>query len=81
MDPRFLPFQIAAGILLAGLVIRMPRLGMNSYRNNTGLRSWFGAAMFIGGMALGWATMLAGFGHLAIRKELPIAIKRLRRLS
>lgn len=62
MDPRFLPFQIAAGILLAGFVVLVIRLGMNIFRNNTGLRGWFGAAMFAGGLALGWLVMLAGSG-------------------
>lgn len=63
MDPRFLPFQIAAGILLAGLIILLLRLGMNIYRNNRSFLSAFGASMFIGGGILAWATMLAGFGH------------------
>lgn len=62
MDPRFLPFQIAAGLLLAALVILMVRFGMNIFRNNQGLRSAFGAAMFASGLALGWLTILAGFG-------------------
>lgn len=62
MDPRFLPFQIAAGLLLAALIVLMIRLGMNIYRNNGSLRAAFGAAMFIGGIILGWAVMLAGFG-------------------
>lgn len=62
MDPRFLPFQIAAGLLLAAGVVLLVRMGMNIHRNNAGIRSAFGAAMFIGGVALGWAVMLAGFG-------------------
>lgn len=62
MDPRFLPFQIAAGLLLAGLIVLLIRYGMNIFRNNNGLRSYFGAGMFIAGLALGWLTMLAGFG-------------------
>ncbi len=62
MDPRFLPFQIAAGLLLAGLIVLLVRYGMNIFRNNSGLRGYFGAAMFICGLALGWLTMLAGFG-------------------
>jgi hypothetical protein len=62
MDPRFLPFQIAAGLLLAGLIVLFVRLGMNIFRNNTGIRSAFGAAMFAGGLALGWMVFLAGFG-------------------
>lgn len=62
MDPRFLPFQIAAGLLLAALVVLLIRMGMNIHRNNQGLRSAFGAAMFLGGVILGWATVLAGFG-------------------
>lgn len=62
MDPRFLPFQIAAGLLLAGFIVMVVRLGMNIFRNNTGPRGWFGAAMFAGGLALGWVVMLAGFG-------------------
>lgn len=61
MDPRFLPFQIAAGLLLAGLVVLIIRYGMNIFRNNSGLRGFFGAAVFLGGMALGWAVMLIGF--------------------
>lgn len=62
LDPRFLPFQIAAGLLLAALVVLLIRTGMNIHRNNGGFRSAFGAAMFIGGAILGWAVMLAGFG-------------------
>lgn len=62
MDPRFLPFQIAAGLLLAALVVLLIRMGMNIHRNNSGLRSAFGALMFIGGAILGWAVVLAGFG-------------------
>lgn len=62
MDPRFLPFQIAAGLLLAAFILLLMRLGMNIFRSNTSLRSAFGAAMFIGGMFLGWAVILAGFG-------------------
>ncbi len=63
MDPRFLPFQIAAGILLAAFVILLLRFGMNIYRHNPGLRGWFGAGMFLSGLFAGWATMMAGFGH------------------
>jgi hypothetical protein len=63
MDPRFLPFQIAAGILLAAFVILLLKLGMNIYRNNVSIRGWFGAAMFASGLFLGWSTMMAGFGH------------------
>lgn len=63
MDPRFLPFQIAAGILFAQFIILLIRLGMNIYRNNESIRGWFGAAMFTGGLFLGWATMMAGFGR------------------
>jgi len=62
LDPRYLPFQIAAGLLLAAMVVLLLRFGMNIYRNNSGLRGVFGAALFVGGMALGWAVMLAGFG-------------------
>lgn len=62
MDPRFLPFQIAAGLLLAALIVLFVRLGMNIFRNNGGIRSFFGAALFLMGLALGWLTMLAGFG-------------------
>jgi uncharacterized membrane protein YedE/YeeE len=62
MDPRFLPFQIAAGLLLAGLIVLFVRLGMNIFRNNSGVRGFFGAALFLMGLALGWLTMLAGFG-------------------
>jgi hypothetical protein len=61
MDPRLLPFQIASGLLLAGLVVLLIRYGMNIYRNNTGLRGLLGAGLFCSGMALGWAVMLAGF--------------------
>lgn len=61
MDPRFLPFQIAAGILLAGVVILMLKLGMNIYRNNSSFRGAFGAMLFLGGMVLGWAILLGGF--------------------
>ena len=63
MDPRFLPFQIAAGILLAMFVILLLKLGMTIFRNNASWRGWFGAAMFLGGLFLGWSTMMAGFGH------------------
>jgi hypothetical protein len=62
MDPRFLPFQIAAGLLLAAAIVWMVRLGMNIHRNNEGARSLFGAALFISGIALGWMVTLAGFG-------------------
>lgn len=62
MDPRFLPFQIAAGLLLAGLIVFFIRYGMNLFRNNAGIRSVVGAVIFISGLALGWAVMLAGFG-------------------
>lgn len=62
MDPRFLPFQIAAGLLLALLIILLLRVGMNIFRNNSGVRSAFGAGMFISGSLLGWAVILAGFG-------------------
>jgi hypothetical protein len=62
MDPRFLPFQIAAGLLLAAAVLWMMRMGIAIYRNNAGVRGLFGGAMFVGGMALGWAVVLAGFG-------------------
>lgn len=63
MDPRFLPFQIAAGILLAGFVVLLLKLGMNIYRNNASFKGWFGAAIFVSGLFLGWSTVLAGFGH------------------
>ena len=62
MDPRFLPFQIAAGLLLAAAIIWAVRMGMNIYRNNSGLRGVFGAALFVCGFGLGWMVMLAGFG-------------------
>lgn len=62
MDPRFLPFQIAAGLLLAAAIVFMIRMGITIYRNNTSIRGAFGAAMFVGGMALGWVVVLAGFG-------------------
>lgn len=61
MDPRLISFQIAAGILMAGLVVLLCRLGMNIFRNNKGLRSAFGALMFVAGMALGLAILLVGF--------------------
>lgn len=61
MDGRFLPFQIAAGILLASIVILAIRAGMNIHRNNDGLRGVFGAAIFVSGMAFGFAVLLAGF--------------------
>lgn len=61
MDPRFLPFQVAAGILLAGIVILAIRTGMNIYRNNDGWRGLFGAGIFISGMMFGFAVLLAGF--------------------
>lgn len=63
MDPRFLPFQIAAGMLLAGFIVLLLRLGMNIYRNNASIRGWFGGGMFVCGLILGWWTILAGFGH------------------
>ncbi len=63
MDPRFLPFQIAAGILLAALVILMVKVGMNIHRNNASLRSGFGAVVFLGGIVLGWATLVVGFNY------------------
>ena len=63
MDPRFLPFQIAAGILLAGFIILLIRAGMNIHRNNDGLRSVFGALLFIGGLIFGCLVTLAGFGR------------------
>lgn len=63
MDPRFLPFQIAAGLLLAGFIVLLLRLGMNIYRNNAGIRGWLGAGMFISGLWLSMWTILAGFGH------------------
>jgi hypothetical protein len=63
MDPRFLPFQIAAGILWAGLIILLLKLGMNIFRNNAALRGWFGGGMFVGGLILAWWTMLAGFNY------------------
>ena len=61
MDPRFLPFQIAAGLLLTGLIVLMLRLGMNIYRNNTSFKGAFGAGLFIAGMVSAWAVLLAGF--------------------
>jgi hypothetical protein len=61
MDPRLLPFQIASGLLLAGLVVLLIRYGMNIFRNNKGLRGFFGAGLFCAGITLGWAVMLAGF--------------------
>lgn len=61
MDPRFLPFQIAAGLLLAGLVILMLRLGMNIYRNNRSFKGAFGAVLFLAGMVSAWAVLIAGF--------------------
>ncbi len=63
MDPRFLPFQIAAGILLAGMVILMIKVGMNIHRNNTTIKSGVGAVIFLGGMVLGWATLVVGFNY------------------
>ena len=62
MDPRFLPFQIAAGLLLAAMVVLMIRWGMNAHRNKSGWRSAFGAVVFVGGLILGWAVTRAGFG-------------------
>lgn len=62
MDPRFLPFQIAAGILLAAFVLLLLKLGLNIFRNTPMPRGYFGAAMFAGGIILGWAVVLAGFG-------------------
>lgn len=62
MDPRFLPFQIAAGLLLAAAILWMLRMGMMIYRNNVSVRGYFGAALFISGLGLGWWVMLAGFG-------------------
>jgi hypothetical protein len=61
MDPRFLPFSVAAGILVAGIIILMLKLGMNIFRNNHGLRGLFGAALFFAGIVLGWAVLMAGF--------------------
>lgn len=63
MDPRFLPFQIAAGILLAAFIIMMIRVGMQVYRNSSSWRGWAGAAIFGSGLFLGYATVMAGFGH------------------
>ena len=60
MDPRFLPFSIAAGILLAAFAIILVKVGMNIYRNNDGWRSLFGAALFVSGLAFGLMVMLAG---------------------
>jgi formate/nitrite transporter FocA (FNT family) len=63
MDPRYLLFQVAAGILLAAFIIVTIRLGMNIYRNNEGIRSLFGAVMFFAGLYLGLQVMLVGAGH------------------
>lgn len=63
MDPRFLPFQIAAGILLAAFIIMVIRVGMQVYRNSASWRGWAGAAIFGSGLFLGYATVMAGFGH------------------
>ncbi len=62
MDPRFLSLQIAAGILIAGFVILLLKLGLNIYRNNHGVREAFGAVMFFAGLLFGTMVMLAGFG-------------------
>lgn len=56
-----LPFQVATGILLAGLVILLIRSGMSIHRSNSGVRSAIGAIIFVAGMALGWATMILAF--------------------
>lgn len=61
MDPRFFSFQVAAGILLAALIVLFLKLGMNIYRNNGGLRGAFGAGMFIGGICAGASVLLVGF--------------------
>lgn len=62
MDPRFLPFQIAAGFFLAGAIIACIKSGLNIYRNNNGWRGAFGAILFLGAMALAGAVTMAGFG-------------------
>ena len=63
MDPRFLPFQIAAGILLAAFIIMLLRVGMHVYRNSVSWRGWAGIAVFASGLFLGYSTVMAGFGH------------------
>jgi hypothetical protein len=60
MDIRFLPFSVAAGVLMALLIAYMIRIGMDAFRRGA---SAFGLAMVIGGAIMGWATMVAGFGH------------------
>lgn len=63
MDPRYLPFQVAAGIILAAFIIMTVRMGMNIYRNNEGILSLLGAGLFFSGLLFGLSVVLAGFGH------------------
>lgn len=60
MDNDLLAFQVAAGILLAGICILLVRTGIAIFRVNSGIRGFFGFVLFMGGMALSWATMIAG---------------------
>ena len=50
-------------ILLAAFIIMMIRVGMQVYRNSSSWRGWAGAAIFGSGLFLGYATVMAGFGH------------------
>lgn len=58
-----LPFQIAAGILLAALVIFLARFGMSVFRSNDGWRGAVGAAIFACSLILGWWTVLGAFAR------------------
>lgn len=62
MDPRFLPFQIAAGFFLAGAIVVCVKTGFNIYCNNDGWRGAVGAVLFLSAVALAGAVTMAGFG-------------------
>lgn len=53
--------QIAAGILIAALVLQTLRMGMEIYRANLGWRGYFGALMFFAGLVAWFLVVIRGF--------------------
>lgn len=62
MDPRLLPLQIAAGLLIAAFILFVIRVGLHYHQRNAGWRRNLGALVIVIGLYFGWLVIRAGFG-------------------